>query len=190
MSFSFNTQQQEKIQSTLARTDSGVWHLIEDVEMAINAYGHAATQGGARQNSTALQFDGLLAGVGRIRSDLYRVPEITQQLSVLGGVEADGAIELTRLSNIAGDALDELSAKLVEIRAQVCVSHSQLELQERLVHALGQAFRNRLNIKPNGEPEGLFRRFLDTLLDMVKLQYPEIDTFAHSITESRLGQIL
>ena len=87
--------------------------------------------------------------------------------------------------------LDQLSARLARIQApESAPAMARYTVAELFVHALGQSFRNRLNIKPTSDPKGLFRRFLDALMVLVRSRHSDLDGMAQVLTSERLERIL
>ena len=98
---------------------------------------------------------------------------------------------LRQLSHASGEALERLGVRLAALMVpQVAVAHGPHAMAERFVTALGQAYRNRLNIKPTSDGKGAFRRFLDAVIEMVRKRHSDLDEFAGLLSEARLAEIL
>jgi len=190
MSFSFSPEQRQQLFAALGRDDSGAWHLTEDVELALDAYGEPGQVAGAVL-APVVTFAHTLEQIKRLRSELYGLPEQIRQWAVMGAIGNDDAAEVGRLAQAGGEALDQLSARLARIdvseSAPAMPRHTVAEL---FLHALGQSFRNRLNIKPTSDPKGLFRRFLDALMVLVRRRHADLDDLAQVLTPERLELIL
>lgn len=194
MGFAFSPEQRGRLFDALGRSDSGAWHLTEDVELALEAYGNAVLATDAEDAvdpaSGASEFEQMLAQVTRLRVDLHALPERARQLAALEVISSDSAADLARLGNAAGDALERLGARLAAVSVPTRVQAHPCAMAERFVHAVGQAFRNRLNIKPSIDAHGLFRRFLDVLIDLVRRRHADLDELSGVMTDERLKQIL
>ena len=193
MGFSFSAEQRDRLLASLGRSDSGAWHLTEDVELALDAYGRVDPGADAHDGAGAAR--GLLAHTraltASLRQELYALPARARQLAALGEIGEDDAEDLTRLSHASGEALERLGVRLAALMVpQVAVAHGPHAMAERFVTALGQAYRNRLNIKPTSDGRGAFRRFLDTVIELVRKRHADLDEFAPLLTEARLAEIL
>lgn len=192
MAFTFDPAQRERLLAALERNDNGAWHLTEDVERAIDAFAQSELGG---PPSAAGESDG---GIGQaqtliaaLRAALYQLPEGVRRASALATVADAQIAEIAHLSNVSGAALERLAATLSEVVASLPPrENGPYALAERFIHALGQAFRNRLNIKPTAEDGGLFRGFLDVVIDLTRRRHADLDELSRALTEKRLGQIL
>lgn len=193
MGFSFSAEQRDRLLASLGRSDSGACHLAEDVELAVDAYGRVELNAEEQGNSTAAA--GLLgrtrALTASLRPELYGLPERARQLAALGEIGDDDAEDLARMARVSGDALEHLGVKLAQLMApHAGLARGPHAMAERFVGALGQAYRNRLNIKPTGEAGGAFRRFLDTVMELVRKRHADLDDFSRLLTDARLAEIL
>lgn len=190
MAFAFNPEQREQLFTALGRSDSGASHLVEDVELALDAYGQAEKLAEERV-VPAVEFERLLTQAGHLRAQLYALPERARQLAVIGGISIDDAADVSRLAQAAGEALEGLSVKLAEVAIPMASAPSgALNVAERFVHGVSKAFRNRLNIKPTVDARGLFRRFLSALINMVGRRHTDLDDLSHAMDDVRLAHIL
>lgn len=190
MAFAFDPEQRESLLLALGRSDSAAWHLVEDVELALSAYTEAGPAAEGKLD-LAGEFEQMLTQAAHLRAKLYGLPDRLRQLAVLGAIASDSAAEVAGLAQASGEALDRLSVKLAETDVPAAVaSAQQLSVPERLVHAVGQAFRNRLNIKPTVDAHGLFRRFLGTLIDLVARRHADLADLSRAMDDSRLARIL
>lgn len=193
MGFSFSADQRDRLLAALGRSDSGAWHLTEDVELAVDAYGrielHAEAPGKSAAAPALLAHTRTLTA--SLRQELYALPERARQLAALGEVGEDDADDLARLAHVCGDALERLGVRMAQLMVpQVAPAHGPHALAERFVGALGQAYRNRLNIKPTSDGNGAFRRFLDTVIELVGKRHADLDEFSQLLSEVRLAEIL
>lgn len=187
MAFAFTAEQRERLFDALGRRDSGAWHLTEDVELALEGYGGAELRG---SDTDSMAFGQMLAKVFGLRQDLYALPERARRLTALDTLGRDDAADLLRLAHVSGEALDRLGAKLAEVAAVTAAVPGPDASAERLVHAIGQAYRNRLNIKATSDARGLFRRFLDALMDLIQRRHADLDELWRGMTEERLARII
>jgi hypothetical protein len=192
MAFVFSPEQRERLFDALGCSDSGAWHLTEDVELALAAYAGSALAPGASVDleASAAGFSQIREHVARLRADLYALPEHARKLAAFEVLSGDSTADLVRLGNIAGDALERLGSRLAAIGPPMVPRPGPNALAERFVHAVGQAFRNRLNIKPTVDANGLFRRFLGTLMDLVRRRHADLDELSRVMTDERLKGIL
>lgn len=190
MAFSFSPEQRQQMFAALSRDDSGAWHLTEDVELALDAYGKPGQPAGGVLEPV-VTFVHTLEQIKSLRSELYGLPERTRQLAVMGAIGNDDAADVARLAQAGGEALDQLSARLARIGApESAPAMTRYTVAELFIHALGQSFRNRLNIKPTSDPKGLFRRFLDALMVLVRRRHADLDDLAQVLTPEHLERIL
>ena len=190
MAFSFSPEQRQQLFAALGRDDSGAWHLTEDVELALDAYGEPGQAAGSGLEPL-VRFAHTLEQIKQLRSELYGMPERARQWVVMGAMGNDDAADVARLAQVGGEALDQLSARLAGIEApESAPAMARYTVAELFVHALGQSFRNRLNIKPTSDPKGLFRRFLDALMGLVRRRHADLDELAQLLTAERLERIL
>jgi hypothetical protein len=191
MAFAFSPEQRERLFDSLGRSDSGAWHLTEDVELALEVYAGSAQASDASADGVAstTEFGQIREQVGRLRAQLYALPEHARKLAAFQDLSSDTVADLVRLGNAAGDALERLGSRLAAIEPPAAHAGPYV-LAERFVHAVGQAFRNRLNIKPTVDAHGLFRRFLDTLIDLVRRRHADLDELSRVMTDERLKGIL
>lgn len=190
MAFAFSPEQRERLFAALGRSDSGAWHLVEDVELAIDAFGQAEQMAEDR-TVPAVEFEQLLMQTGHLREQLYVLPERVRKLAVIGAISTEHADDVARLAEASGVALELLSAKLAEVAAcPAAASPGVQAVAEQFVHGVGQAFRNRLNIKPTVDAHGLFRRFLRVLIDLVGRRHADLDDLSRAIDDVRLAHIL
>lgn len=190
MAFAFSDSQRQQLFDALGRSDSGAWHLTEDVELALSAYGGGDA---AAQASSTSALDAAMAHtlsqLRSFREALYALPERAQELAALGRFGSDDATDLTRLGHSAGDALDRLGARLAGLaRREGVDAAGPCANAERFVHAVGQAYRNRLNVKPTAD--GPFRQFLVALFQLVRRRHAELDELARVLDTPRLARIL
>lgn len=192
MGFAFTPEQRERLFAALGRSDSGAWHLTEDVELALAAYGSVELSADGASNLAAgtSGFQHTLAQVLRLRSELHALPEQARQLAALDAISGDNASDLIRLAHASGEALERLGAKLAALAHAASPRAHPLAASERFVHAVGQAFRNRLNIKPTTDAHGLFRRFLNVLFELVRRRHADLDELSGVLGDARLEQIL
>jgi hypothetical protein len=192
MAFAFSPEQRERLFDALGRSDSGAWHLIEDVELSLEAYAGSTLAPDASVDvvASAEALIGIREQVLRLRAQLYAVPEHARQLAAFEDLSSDVVADLIRLGNAAGDSLERLGSRLTAVVPAQALRGGAYALAERFVHAVGQAFRNRLNIKPTVDAHGLFRRFLDTLVDMVQRRHTDLDELSRAMTDDRLKGIL
>lgn len=186
MAFAFSPEQRERLFAALGRSDSGAWHLTEDVELALDAYAQA-DQAAEDQVLPTVEFDRLLAQASELRAQLYALPDRARQLAVIDVIGSDDAADVARLAQAAGEALEQLSVKLV---AMAGPAGSALPVAERFVHGVGKAFRNRLNTKPTVDAHGLFRRFLSALIEIVRRRHTDLDDLSRALDDARLARIL
>ena len=192
MGFSFSAEQRDRLLASLGRSDSGAWHLTEDVELAVDAYGRVEL------SADALGRSGVVALLSRtreltasLRQELYALPERARELAALGEIDDSDAEDLTRLAHASGEVLERLGVRMAQLMVpQSAPAHGPHAMAERFVGALGQAYRNRLNIKPTSDGKGAFRRFLDGVIEMVRKRHADLDEFAQLLTEARLAEIL
>lgn len=190
MAFSFNPEQRQQLFAALGRDDSGAWHLTEDVELALDAYGEPGQAAGSDLEPVAT-FVHTLELIKELRSELYGLPERTRKWAAIGAICPEDATDVARLAQAGGEVLDQLSARLARIQApESAPAMARYTVAELFVHALGQSFRNRLNIKPTSDPKGLFRRFLDALMVLVRSRHSDLDGMAQVLTSERLERIL
>lgn len=190
MAFAFTQDQRDGLFVALGRDDSGAWHLVEDVELALDAFAQAA-QAAEGTIDPAVEFAQIRGEAGHLRMQLYGLPERVRQLAVLGAIGSDYAADVARLAQVGGEALEQLSLKLAEVGTPVADTRERVHTPaERFVHAVGQAFRNRLNIKPTIDAHGLFRRFLSALIDNVGRRHTDLDDLSRSMDDVRLAHIL
>jgi PAS domain-containing protein len=192
MAFVFSPEQRERLFDALGRSDSGAWHLTEDVELALEAYAGSALAPDASVDiqASAAEFRQIREHVARLRAELYALPEHARKLAAFEVLSGDSTADLIRLGNVAGDALERLGSRLAAIVPAQAPPAGPCALAERFVHAVGQAFRNRLNIKPTVDAHGSFRRFLDTLVDIVRRRHADLDELSRVMTDERLKGIL
>jgi hypothetical protein len=192
MAFAFSPEQRERLFDSLGRSDSGAWHLTEDVELALEVYAGSAQAAGASADEVAstTEFSQIREQVARLRAQLYALPEHARKLAAFQDLSSDTVADLVHLGNAAGDALERLGSRLAAIEPPAAAHAGPYVLAERFVHAVGQAFRNRLNIKPTVDAHGLFRRFLDTLIDLVRRRHADLDELSRVMTDERLKAIL
>ncbi len=190
MGFSFSAEQRDRLLASLGRSDSGAWHLTEDVELALDAHGRAelTADPAGRSGSLLARTRELTAD---LRQELYALPERARQLAALGEIDESDAEDLVRLAHAGGEALERLGVRVAQLMVpQVAPAHGPHAMAERFVGALGQAYRNRLNIKPTSDEKGAFRHFLDTVIELVGRRHSDIDELSHLLTEARLAEIL
>lgn len=192
MSFAFSDEQRKRLLDALGRSDSGAFHLTEDIEDALSGYGQADLA--AQSSSAAAAEIGLtdvLRSVQQLRKALYALPEQAQQLSALGRIGSEDGADLTRMAHAAGDDLERLGARLAGLsRREGVLGDGPCAMAERFVHAVGHAYRNRLNIKPSAEPQAAFRHFLAALFELVQKRHADLDELAHVLDTPRLARIL
>ncbi len=192
MAFAFSPEQRERLFDALGRSDSGAWHLTEDVELALDAYAASALAPDASVDAVAsvAELIRMREQVSRLRAQLYALPEHAHKLAAFEDLSSDVVADLIRLGNAAGDTLERLGSRLAAVAPAQAPQAGPCALAERFVHAVGQAFRNRLNIKPTVDAHGLFRRFLDALVDMVRRRHTDLDELSRAMTDERLKGIL
>jgi hypothetical protein len=192
MAFAFSPEQRELLFDALGRNDSGAWHLTEDVELALNAYGgvERALHDSPGSATPVAGFEQMLARVSSLCEELYGLPERARQLSALGTLGADEAADLARLARDCGESLERLAIRLAAIDDSARPHPGTHVEAEGFVHALGQAFRNRLNIKPSSDSQGMFRRFLDALINLVGRRHADLNELAQVLSEERLARII
>lgn len=190
MAFSFSPEQRERLFAALGRDDSGAWHLTEDVEIALDTLAQSAqtVQDGVSPSVASAR---TVEQIKALRSALYALPGQARQWAVNGAIGDDDAADVARLAQTGGEALDQLSVRL----SRICELESRPGMTrhtaaELFVHALGQSFRNRLNIKPTSDSRGLFRRFLAALLVLVGRRHADLDELGQVLTNERLQEIL
>lgn len=192
MAFAFTPEQRERLFDALGHSDSGPWHLVEDVEKALEAYGNAelALDAGATAALGVDEFQQTLTQIAQLRAGLYALPERARRLAALGEVPDDVLADLDGLANASGEALERLAVRLAALSVSAPSPVGPYAMAERFVHSVGKAFRNRLNTKPTTDAKGLFRRFLDVLIDLVRRRHADLDDLSKVLTEERLKQIL
>lgn len=192
MAFTFDAGQRERLLEALERSDSAAWHLTEDTERAIDAFAQSELTGSqANANSTEDGIGETQALIAALRAALYQLPDKVRQTSALATVADTYLAEIARLTSVSGTVLEQLAAILTEVVASLPRNENgPYALAERFIRALGQAFRNRLNIKPTSEDGGLFRGFLDVVIDLTRRRHADLDELSRVLTEKRLGQIL
>ncbi len=192
MAFAFSPQQRERLFAALGRDDSGAWHLTEDVELALDVYGGVARawQDNGGDVARLTELEQILARVSDMCELIYALPERARQLAATGTLNADDAVDLGRLAKDSGEALERLGTRLAAIGSRAHPPAVTHDGAEAFVHALGQAFRNRLNIKPSSDSQGLFRRFLDALIELIGRRHAELDELSRVLTEERLARII
>jgi hypothetical protein len=193
MTFSFTDAHREQLLDALGRRDSAAWHLLEDVELALDAYAELERppMPVSPVATDTPDLAHLLQSSAALRSALYGLPEHARRWARLGGVSSDRASEVADLADACGALLDQLSLALTEIQAELQGSDAGTESPAtRLVHALGQAFRNRTNIKPSSDDHGLFRRFLTSIFELIEGRYADLDELSKVLDSARLDAIL
>lgn len=191
MAFAFNDSQRQQLFDALGRSDSGAWHLTEDVELALSAYGEGGQPSQAASSAAEGALSATLGQLLKVRQELYGLPERAHELAALGRFGGDDAADLVRLSHSAGDALDRLGAKLSSLaRREGVAASGPYATAERFVHAVGDAYRNRLNIKPTADAHGAFRHFLNVLFQLVQRRHADLDDLARVLDSQRLTRIL
>lgn len=192
MSFAFSDEQRQRLLDALGRSDSGAFHLTEDVEAALSAYGQADIEAQASSSDRAEGgLASVLQSVQKLRKELYGLPEHAQQLAALARIGGEDAADLTRMAHAAGDDLERLGARLATLsRREGVVRDGPCAMAERFVHAVGQAYRNRLNIKPSADANGAFRHFLDALFSLVRKRHADLDELARVLDARRLARVL
>lgn len=189
MTFAFTTEQREVLFHALSREDSAAWRLSEDVEAAIAAYGQGAGLAvGADLREQMAQVSHLTVS---LRSALYPLPDVLRRSGVAAGIEGDLLTNLSRHAERIGDTLDQFMLELSEVRARIPDTGSTAgTAAEHFIHALGQVYRNRMNIRPVATAEGHFRQFLDAVVGLVGRRYSDLQELCQVLGESRLAQIL
>lgn len=189
MAFTFTPEQRDAIFQALGRSDSAAWHLTEDVEVALGAYGSSAD--GASGTSLGDELKSLLASVATLRAALYPLPDQLHQSGLVGILDGERLAAVGRDAERIGEALDRFSLELTDLRALVTASfQGSRSPAERFLHALGQAYRNRMNIRPTAAAEGQFMRFYKAVTDMVRRRHSDLDELCGTLDEGRLNQIL
>ena len=189
MAFTFTTEQRDILLRALGKDDSAAWHLTEDVEATIDAYGL-----GTREASGAVLSDELqqvAAMTSALRSALYPLPENLHRSGLVGDVDGDLLASLGRHAERIGESLDQFTLEIAELRSRIALAHSGLVAPaERFIHALGQAYRNRMNIRPTAVATGQFRLFLDAVIELIRRRHNDLDELAGVLSDDRLTQIL
>lgn len=190
MAFAFTAEQRERLFDALGRRDSGAWHLTEDVELAIEGYGDAELSSLASPEARTIDLGQLLAQVSALRPALYDLPQQARRMAAMNALAGEDADDIARLAQASGEALDQLSAGLARVTIAAEPAPSPVANAEHFVRAVGQAFRNRMNLKPTSDARSLFRRFLDTLMMLVQRRHADLDELSRVLTEDRLARIL
>ncbi len=189
MAFTFTPEQRDTVFQALGRNDSAAWHLTEDVEAALSAYGSGAA--GAVGASLADELKSLLASVATLRAALYPLPDKLHQSGLVGDLDGERLAAVGRDAERIGEALDRFSLELTDLRALIAVAYQgRSSPAERFLHALGQAYRNRMNIRPTAAVEGQYMRFHKAVTDLVRRRHSDLDELCNTLDEDRLKQIL
>ena len=70
MAFAFTQEQRDGLFVALGRDDSGAWHLVEDVELALDAFAQAA-QAAEGTVDPAIELAQIRGQAGHLRMQLY-----------------------------------------------------------------------------------------------------------------------
>jgi len=186
MAFTFSPEQRDAVFQALGRRDSAAWHLTEDVEAALSAYGS-----GAAGASLADDLKSLLVTVSTLRAALYPLPDQLHESGLVGDLDGERLAAVGRDAERIGEALDRFSLELTDLRALIAVAYQgSSSPAERFLHALGQAYRNRMNIRPTAAADGQFMRFHKVVTDLVRRRHSDLDELCSTLDEDRLDQIL
>lgn len=189
MAFTFTTEQRDIVLRALGKDDSAAWHLTEDIEAAIDAYGRGSREASGADLRDELQQVSALATA--LRSALYPLPENLHRSGLVGDLDGDLLASLGRHAERLGESLDQFTLEIADLRSRIALAHSGLVAPaERFVHALGQAYRNRLNIRPTSAPTGQFRLFLEAVIELVRRRHSDLDELAGFLSDERLSSIL
>lgn len=192
MKFVFNGGEQDALTAAIGRTDAAAVHLIEDIEAALSVYmdgAEAASDPAIVDRLEAALTETLLLST-RLRSELYELPTRIDQLLGLGTLTAANGEELARNGRDVADGLDALVAQLRAGR-DACKRRVQMGQCERhLLRDLGQAWRNRLNVKPSSSVDSAFPKFLQVLVAIVGSRFPDWANFCDGLSGERLERLL
>ena len=193
MSFRISDNERASLLDALGRHDGSAEHLIDDIESALadGERGLGLAAYGAMQGDLRAYWTLASELAGRLRSELYALPERARETVTLTVLTQSELPPLLRAAEQCGQAIDQLAPLLERIEA--ACSQARTRTHDVSQHGLQEvlhAFRNRANIKPSLEPGGPFLRFLAMLVRVVGARFPEFAQLANGLSGERLETLL
>lgn len=163
-----------RVTQLMGRTDTTTEAYMADCERCLGAYFNATSGAFAEglPGPIAEHLDSVEHRAAELRSALYALPD---ELTALVDLHLLGAVAKRRLGqdlDALTEPLEDLAAAIHELRAQAKAEASlgPDALFERLLRALGSAYRNHFNLLPKLDPRQPFLAVLRATLGPVAVR--------------------
>jgi hypothetical protein len=162
----------------LGRTDTTTEAFVVDCRRSLRAY--FRTRSGDSSNGLPAAIEADLTRIERetaaLRSSLYGLPAEIAALVDLHLLGADQQRRIAHDVSMLETPLEDLAAAIQSLRLQASKEQglSPALIRDRLLRALGNAYRNHFNLLPKLEPESPFRAVLEAVLEPVAAYDPAL----------------
>ena len=182
-----------RISQLMGKTDTTTEAFLDDCERCLGAYFNAID--GAFEEGLpgpiAAHLDSVAHRAAELRSALYALPD---ELSALVDLHLLGAVTRRRLGqdlDAIVEPLEDLAAAVHELREQAKAEASMGPdaLFERLLRALGAAYRNHFNLQPKLDPRQPFLTLLRATLKSLGGRDPRIAAILGAEGEMQLRAV-
>ena len=188
-----NPETEARVSQLMGRTDTTTEAYLADCERCLGAY-FSAINGGFAEGlpaAIAAHLDTVTHRAAELRSALYELPD---ELTALVNLHLLGAVTERRMGrdlDAMVEPLEDLAAAIHQLREQARAEASlgPEALFERLLRALGAAYRNHFNLQPKLDPRQPFLAVLRATLQSLTERDPRIASLFQAEGEAQLHQI-